>query len=241
MDYANCAAPHSTQAEALHRAAPGSGTMVDMADRSRPLPVALGTRRAMDIGGALLAAVFAAPLIAAAAAAVWLREGPPAFYRSRRVGQRGRPFDLWKIRTMVRDADRAPSGSVTVGDDPRITATGRVLRRWKIDELPQIVNVLTGAMSLVGPRPETPEYVARYTAEQREILRFRPGLTSPASIAFVNEAALLAAAEDPGETYLHEIMPEEIRLDLEYMRTATVWSDLRVLLATVTAIGRGRG
>jgi lipopolysaccharide/colanic/teichoic acid biosynthesis glycosyltransferase len=214
--------------------------MARMAGIGRDAAAGSGVKRALDVFGSLGAAVFVIPVVAVVAVVVRVREGTPAFYHSRRIGEGGRPFDLWKVRTMTRDADRAPEGSVTVGGDRRITETGRVLRRWKLDELPQIFNVLAGDMSLVGPRPETPEFVALYTDEQRRILRYRPGLTSPGSVAFVNEAGLLATAEDPRDTYLHRIMPEEIRLDLEYMRSATVFSDLRVLLATVAAIGKGR-
>jgi lipopolysaccharide/colanic/teichoic acid biosynthesis glycosyltransferase len=172
------------------------------------------------------------------------KDGAPCFYVSRRVGERGRPFRLYKIRTMSESAERGPLGSVTTGDDPRVTVTGRVLRRWKIDELPQLLNVLLGDMSMVGPRPETPEYVALYTEEQREILRYRPGITSPASITFIREAELLSLEDDPVTYYAERIMPEEIRIDLTYMRRATVWSDMTVLLKTAIvalgSIGGGR-
>jgi lipopolysaccharide/colanic/teichoic acid biosynthesis glycosyltransferase len=178
------------------------------------------------------------PVIVGLALWTWIAEGRPVFYRSRRVGERGPSFDLWKLRTMTPGADRSPRGSVTVADDPRITASGRVLRAWKLDELPQLLNVLTGELSLVGPRPEVPDYVALYTPEQREILRYRPGLTSPGTLAFVDEVAVLARSPDPAHTYLHEVMPEELRRDLAYMQHATFVSDLRVLLATMGALVR---
>jgi lipopolysaccharide/colanic/teichoic acid biosynthesis glycosyltransferase len=197
-----------------------------------------GMKRGLDVSVAAIALVLAAPLIAGLALWIWIAEGRPLFYRSRRVGEQGRTFVLWKLRTMTPDADRSPRGSVTVADDPRITASGRVLRSWKLDELPQLFNVLLGDLSLVGPRPEVPGYVVRYTPDQREILRYRPGLTSPATLAFVDEAALLARSPDPASTYFNEVMPEELRMDLEYMQSATFVSDVRVLFATLGAVFR---
>ena len=123
--------------------------------------------------------ILAVPIVGVAAAVVRWKHGAPSFYVSRRVGERGRPFRLYKIRTMSEEAERGPLGSVTTGDDPRVTVTGRVLRRWKIDELPQFLNVLLGDMSMVGPRPETPEYVALYTQEEREIPQVPSGHREP--------------------------------------------------------------
>jgi lipopolysaccharide/colanic/teichoic acid biosynthesis glycosyltransferase len=194
------------------------------------------SKRVFDIVISLGALPIAAPAMLVAALMVRLKDGSPVLYRSRRVGADGRPFTLLKIRTMMRDAHRASLGSVTVAEDPRATATGRALRRWKIDELPQLINVLLGDMSLVGPRPEDPEFVAMYSEEQRKILRYTPGMTSPASIRFVNESELLGQAEDPRRKYLDEIMPEEIRIDLEYFRRATLFSDLGVLARTLSAV-----
>ena len=125
-------------------------------------------KRVIDILLSVAALILAVPIVGVAAAVVRWKHGAPSFYVSRRVGERGRPFRLYKIRTMSEEAERGPLGSVTTGDDPRVTVTGRVLRRWKIDELPQFLNVLLGDMSMVGPRPETPEYVALYTQEERE-------------------------------------------------------------------------
>jgi lipopolysaccharide/colanic/teichoic acid biosynthesis glycosyltransferase len=195
-------------------------------------------KRWFDVSVAAMALLVVGPLILGLGLWVWIAEGRPVFYRSRRVGERGRAFDLWKLRTMARDADSSSRGSVTVAGDPRITPTGRVLRAWKLDELPQFYNVLVGDLSLVGPRPEVPDYVALYTPEQREILRYRPGLTSPGTLAFVDEAAVLARSPDPAATYLNEVMPEELRMDLAYMQRATFFSDLRVLFSTLGAVLR---
>ncbi len=196
-------------------------------------------KRVTDIVLAGAALILAVPIVGVAAAVVRWKDGAPSFYVSRRVGQRGSLFRLYKIRTMSEEAEHGLLGSVTTGNDPRVTVTGRLLRRWKIDELPQLLNVLFGDMSLVGPRPETQEYVALYTDEQREILSYRPGITSLASVAFVREAELLARADDPLKYYVEEVMPEKIRIDLAYMRRATMWSDLGVLLKTAHVALRG--
>jgi lipopolysaccharide/colanic/teichoic acid biosynthesis glycosyltransferase len=187
--------------------------------------------------GSLLSAV-AAPVVLLGAVSILLSDGRPAFLRVVRIGQGGCRFELLKLRTMVRGADQHPLGSITVGDDPRILRFGAFLRRHKFDEFPQLINVVLGDMSLVGPRPEVPEYVALYSEEERQILQYRPGITSPASIKFVNEADLLRTAHDPRKTYLEVILPEEIRIDLEYMRRATILSDLGVLLDTVSTVLR---
>lgn len=196
-------------------------------------------KRTVDVLLSCIVLAILGPAIVAAAIVVCIGDGPPAFYRSRRVGKEGREFNLLKLRTMVLDAQHSKLGSVTVGDDPRVTATGRFLRRWKLDELPQVLNVLAGDMSLVGPRPETPEYVALYSVDQRQILQYKPGITSPASILFVDEADLLSRADDPTTKYAEEIMPQEIAIDLAYMRRATIWSDIGVMASTVRTVFSG--
>jgi lipopolysaccharide/colanic/teichoic acid biosynthesis glycosyltransferase len=198
-------------------------------------------KRAIDLILAVPASVLAIPVVVVAAAVVRWNDGAPSFYASYRVGEGGRLFRLYKIRTMREGSESGVLGSVTTADDPRVTSTGRILRRWKVDELPQLLNVLLGDMSLVGPRPETPEYVALFTAVQREILRYRPGLTSPASIAFMREAELLAGVRDPVTHYVEAIMPEEIRIDLAYMRRATTSSDLGVIMKTAIVTLRNIG
>jgi lipopolysaccharide/colanic/teichoic acid biosynthesis glycosyltransferase len=142
---------------------------------------------------------------------------------------------MWKFRTMVVDAERR-GPPLTVGADPRITPLGSWLRRHKLDELPQLVNVLRGDMTLVGPRPEVRRYVARYTPQQRRVLDLVPGMTDPASVRFRDESLLLAAAADPEVLYVHRLMPEKIRLNLDYAARATVWSDLVVILTTAASL-----
>jgi lipopolysaccharide/colanic/teichoic acid biosynthesis glycosyltransferase len=192
-------------------------------------------KRGMDLVGALAGLLLLAPVFAGVAVVIRLRDGSPVLYRQRRVGVNG-PFMLVKFRTMR----AAPGPLVTADVDPRITRTGRWIRRWKLDELPQLVNVLRGEMSLVGPRPEVPEFVPGYPEELREVLRFRPGLTDPASLRFRNEASLLAAAPDPAAWYRDVLLPEKLRLSLAYARRATPWTDLGVLIATAWVLLGGR-
>jgi len=159
----------------------------------------------------------------------------PVFFRQRRVGQFGEIFLIFKFRTMVVGAEKA-GPQLTIGDDDRITRCGRLLRRYKLDELPQLFNVLKGEMGLVGPRPEVPRYVALYTSEQRRVIELLPGVTSPSSIAFCQESDLLACPADPERAYVEEVMPEKIRRELEYAAKATIWSDFLVLLKTFSRI-----
>jgi len=152
------------------------------------------------------------------------------------VGRHGRPFAIRKFRTMVADAPRR-GPQLTIGDDPRITRAGAFLRRAKLDELPQLIDVLAGHMSLVGPRPEVPSYVAQYPAELRDkVLAVRPGITDPASLAHIDEAAQLAAAPDPEREYIERILPRKLALQAEYAARATLLSDLAVLGRTLKAL-----
>src|SRR6185437_14653740 len=150
-------------------------------------------KRVVDVAVSVLALVLLWPLGLLIGAAVTLGDGGPAFFRQERVGRGGRTFRMWKFRTMIVGAERS-GRHLTVGDDPRVTRVGAVLRRTKLDELPQLLNVLRGEMSLVGPRPEVPSYVAHFNEEQRKVLSVRPGITDPASIAFRNEEELIASA-----------------------------------------------
>ncbi len=189
-------------------------------------------RRLLDVTAAGMGLVILSPLLLLLALLVRLTSPGPALYRGRRVGRDGREFRLLKLRTMQAGADRLGPG-LTLDQDPRITPLGRWLRVHRLDELPQLWNVLVGDMSLVGPRPEDPRYVAHYTPEQREVLRVRPGITGPAQIAFRNEAERLRHAADPEATYLQEIMPAKLAIDLAYLRRRTVWSDLGLLFSTL--------
>ena len=165
------------------------------------------------------------------------RDSPgPVFYAARRVGRNGVPFTMYKFRTMVTDAAGPP---VTASDDPRITRTGRWLRSAKLDELPQLLNVVRGEMSLVGPRPEEPRYVEGYTVEQRRVLSVRPGLTSPATIEFRDEERRLTGmGADIENYYLNVVLPAKLKLELEYLDGRTFRGDLGILLGTVKAVFR---
>lgn len=169
--------------------------------------------------------------------ALWIKldsEGP-AFYRGVRVGWRGKRFRIFKFRTMVVDADRI-GGPSTSDDDSRITRVGRFLRKYKLDELPQLIDVLKGEMSLVGPRPEVPQEVSLYTEEERMLLSVRPGITDYASLRFHNEGEILRGSADPHEAYRRLIRPEKIRLGLEYVRDQSFLTDLKILAATFSTL-----
>jgi lipopolysaccharide/colanic/teichoic acid biosynthesis glycosyltransferase len=171
------------------------------------------------------------------ALAIALGSPGPVFYRQERVSQNGRPFRLLKFRTMVVGADRlAPNVSAT--GDPRITGIGRFLRYWYLDELPQLLNVLRGDMSLVGPRPETPEFVALYTQEERRVLSVRPGLAGPSTLAFMDESELLAKAPDPVSYYVTTVLHDRVRADLTYLERCSIGYDIRLLCRQVLAIAR---
>lgn len=188
--------------------------------------------RAFDLVAALTGLVLLLPALLILAAIMRLKDGGPVFYRQVRVGRYGRPFRIWKFRTMVVNADQIGT-DLTVGGDARVTQTGAWLRRWKLDELPQLLNVITGEMGLVGPRPEVPRFVQLYTQSQRKVLDLRPGITDLASIAYREENLLLRGVENPEAYYIETILPDKIRINLDYAATAGLWRNIRVILATL--------
>lgn len=191
-------------------------------------------KRLFDLVAASAGLAVCSPVLLLVAALIKREDGGPVLYKSTRVGKDGHPFKMYKFRTMVPNADKI-GGPDTPEDDPRITRVGQQLRRYKIDELPQLVNVLLGEMSLVGPRPEVLDRVALYTEEERELLCIRPGITDWASIRFRNEGEILRASADPERTYLEKIRPEKVRLGLEYVRHHTILDDFQILLRTAAA------
>jgi lipopolysaccharide/colanic/teichoic acid biosynthesis glycosyltransferase len=187
-------------------------------------------RRLLDIIVSGTALLLCCPLLLAIGALIRLDSSGPIFFRQTRVGRNGVRFQIWKLRTMVTDAAGLGPG-ITAAGDSRVTRVGAWLRRTKLDELPQLVNVLRGEMSFVGPRPEVPKYVAFYTEHQSEVLGVRPGITGPAQMEFRNEEALLEGA-NPETEYVQRILPAKLRLDLEYVRSRSLAGDLSILVRT---------
>jgi lipopolysaccharide/colanic/teichoic acid biosynthesis glycosyltransferase len=192
-------------------------------------------KRLFDFTAATIALVLLSPVFLLIAVFLRATSGGPVFYSGKRVGLRGKVFKMHKFRTMVVDAAQL-GGSCTRADDPRITRSGHWLRKFKLDELPQLLNVFLGEMSLVGPRPEVEEYVQLFTPEERAILSVRPGITDWASIWDRDEAQALAGSSDPERTYLERIRPEKIRLQLEYVRRRSFLIDLAILFETLKVL-----
>ncbi len=154
------------------------------------------------------------------------------FYLQERIGKNGKVFKIYKFRTMISDADK--QGSLSLGkSDTRITKIGHLLRKLKFDELPQLINVIKGDMSLVGPRPEIKKYTDLYSKKQREVLKVRPGITDYASLKYIDEEQLLGASSEPEETYINEIMPDKINLNLEYLKNSNLLTDIQLIFKTV--------
>lgn len=192
-------------------------------------------KRLFDIVCSFIGLLILLPLFILISLAIVLGSRGGIFYLQSRVGKNNRDFKLFKFRTMRSGSDK--KGLLTVGGrDPRITAIGYYLRRYKLDELPQLLNVLLGSMSLVGPRPEVRKYVDLYTEEQRKVLLVKPGITDYASLQYFSENDLLAASNDPEHTYIHEIMPAKLALNKTYISEAGLVTDLRIIARTLKRI-----
>lgn len=192
-------------------------------------------KRTFDIVASGLGLIILSPVFIILA--IWIKADSrgPVFYRQVRVGRKNRDFRLFKFRSMRPDSDKL--GLITVGGhDPRVTRSGYYIRKYKLDELPQLINVFIGDMSLVGPRPEVRKYVDMYTPEQMRVLSVRPGITSLASIRYRNENDILAAAADPDRAYIERVMPDKIAIDLEYVERATLWNDIKLIFSTFREI-----
>ena len=192
-------------------------------------------KRTFDVCAALLGITLLAPVLLLVACLIMATSSGGVFYRGSRVGRYGRTFRIFKFRSMVANAESL-GGSSTSDSDMRITSVGRLIRKFKVDELPQLFNVLRGDMSFVGPRPEVQEYVDLYTAEERELLRLRPGITDWASIWNSDEGAVLAGAADPDQAYLEHIRPTKLTLQLKYCRESSLWTDVKLLCYTLYKI-----
>ncbi len=195
-------------------------------------------KRLFDIIASVLGLVMLTPLLLLIALAIKLDSRGAVFFRQERVGQRGKIFRIHKFRTMVIDADRHGL-QITVGADARVTRVGRVLRKYKLDELVQLIDVLQGNMSLVGPRPEVPRYVACYPPEARGIiLSVKPGITDLASIEYKDENEILGKSADPQQAYINEVLPIKIRYYIDYVNNRTFWNDVYLIVATLRALVR---
>ena len=194
------------------------------------------TKRIFDFIAALLGLLILAPLFVAVAVWIKVDSRGPVFFRQQRVGKDGVPFNIIKLRTMFDDAYESP---LTIGNDRRITPVGRFLRRHKLDEFPQLINVIGGSMSLVGPRPEVPRYVDCYPAEVRaQVLSVAPGITDWASIYYKEENSLLSRATNPEQAYLDTILPAKLKYNLRYVTERSFWNDIRIIFTTLFLLVR---
>jgi lipopolysaccharide/colanic/teichoic acid biosynthesis glycosyltransferase len=191
------------------------------------------TKRVFDVAVSGIALLVLSPLLLVLGILVRAESPGPAIFRQERVGRYGRPFQIHKFRTM-REGERAPAFMLTVGNDPRITRLGAFLRRYKLDELPQLLDVFVGHMSFVGPRPEMSAYVMGYPEEVRNhILSVRPGITDPSSIEFRDESALLATSSDPERMYVEEILPRKLASSRRYLEGRSLLTDIQLILRTL--------
>lgn len=198
-----------------------------------PSAATMACKRAFDILCSFLGLTVLSPVLLVVSVLVAVTSPGGVFFRQERIGKDGKPFRIFKFRSMRKDNAGL---KITTGNDSRITPVGRFLRKSKIDELPQLINVLVGDMSFVGPRPEVADYVNLYTLYQRQVLLVRPGITGLASIRFRNENDLLTASDDPNRTYVEQIMPRKIDLDLEYIPHASVFYDIKLIFQTFAVV-----
>lgn len=194
-------------------------------------------KRLTDIVLSLMAIVLLSPVFLFISLYILLESRGGIFYRQQRIGKNSIAFTLFKFRTMRPDAEK--SGLISFGEgDPRITGAGQFLRKYKLDELPQLFNILRGDMSVVGPRPEVPKYVSLYSNDQLEVLSVRPGLTDFASLEYFEEGEILARSEDPEKTYIEEILPHKLSLGLKYVREQSFGTDMKIILRTFLRVIR---
>ncbi len=194
-------------------------------------------KRIFDVVFSFFGLVFLSPFFLVVSIFIAIDSRGGVFYRQKRVGKGNVDFLLWKFRTMVSGADK--KGLLTVGhSDSRVTKVGRFLRKYKIDEFPQLINIIKGEMSLVGPRPEVPKYVSLYTPEQMKVLDVKPGLTDYASIEYIDESELLALSDDPEKTYIEIVLPKKIKLNFKYIQEQNLKNDFFILFKTMVRIFR---
>jgi lipopolysaccharide/colanic/teichoic acid biosynthesis glycosyltransferase len=194
-------------------------------------------KRVLDIMFSLVGLIILSPFFIIIGILIKLDSKGPIFFKQIRVGRNEKPFEILKFRTMVTDAEKKGT-QITVGKDSRVTKIGSFLRKAKLDELPQLINVLKGDMSLVGPRPEVPRYTAYYNQVQKKIFDVRPGITDYASIKYSSENEILGKSENPEKTYIEEIMVDKLKINLEYIEKRSVFEDIYIILATIGKILR---
>jgi lipopolysaccharide/colanic/teichoic acid biosynthesis glycosyltransferase len=192
-------------------------------------------KRLFDILFALFGLLILLPVFVFVISWIKLDSKGPTFFKQQRIGKGQQPFTILKFRTMVVDAELMGK-QITVGHDPRITRSGQLLRKYKIDELPQLINVLLGQMSFVGPRPEVPYYVGYYNEQQKAVLSIRPGITDWASIKYRDENSLLSSAEQPEKLYIEKIMPDKLDINLQYLQNASLRKDMQIIMQTLHKI-----
>lgn len=211
------------------------GISIEIDEVLRKKKLQLYFKRIFDIIVSIIGLVVLAPFFLIIGIIIKLDSTGPIFFKQVRVCKAGEKFEIYKFRTMVEDAEKKGM-QITVGEDNRITNLGKFIRNYKIDELPQLINVLKGDMSFVGPRPEVPKYVELYNDEQKNILKVRPGITDIASIEYRDENKLLSKSDNPQKTYIEEIMPRKIELNLLYIRNFSVWYDIKLICKTIIKV-----
>lgn len=208
---------------------------VDIRDELQKKKFNIIFKRIFDIGASFFGLVILSPILLLIAIFIKIDSKGPVLFKQQRVGKNKKKFEIYKFRTMVTDAEKIGK-QITIGNDSRITNVGKFIRKCKLDELPQLLNVLSGEMSLVGPRPEVPKYVELYDEYQEQILLVKPGITDYASIEFRNENEILGKSSSPEETYIKDIMPTKIELNVKYIKNISLYEDLKLIIKTVKAI-----
>ncbi|CEK39115.1 sugar transferase [Paraclostridium sordellii] len=214
-----------------------SKEFIDIKEELNKKKVNLIIKRLFDIGASSIGLILLSPILILIAICIKLDSKGPVFFKQIRVGKNKELFKIYKFRTMVTDAEKLGK-QITIGNDTRITKVGTFIRKCKLDELPQLINVLNGDMSLVGPRPEVPKYVELYDDYQKQILLVQPGITDYASIEFRNESEILGESKDPENKYINDIMPYKIELNIKYIKNISLYEDLKLITRTIKAIAK---
>ncbi|CEN83680.1 sugar transferase [Paraclostridium sordellii] len=212
-----------------------SRELIDIKKELEKRKLSLIIKRIFDIAVSSMGLIVLLPILIVIAILIKLDSKGPVFFKQKRVGKNKKIFEIYKFRTMVTDAEKLGK-QITVGADNRITKVGRFIRKYKLDEFPQLINVLKGEMSLVGPRPEVPKYVELYDIYQEQILLVQPGITDYASIKFKNESELLGCSNNPEKSYVEDIMPQKINLNMKYIKNISLFEDIKLVLSTILEI-----